>query len=66
MKVDSHIREKIIEDIYMEVDGFYVWEPKRPGFFTEGSLLVVVEILKEMNKDWDAEINRFFEEQNAN
>lgn len=40
--------------IYMEVDGYFVFQPEEgSGFWNEYSLTLIVDKLKELNKDWD-------------
>ena len=40
--------------MYMEADGYFVFQPEEgSGFWSEYSLNLIVNKLKEMNKDWD-------------
>lgn len=45
-------------EIYMEVDGYYVFEPGRDsnGFWEAYVLRAIADKLDEMNKAWDAEV----------
>ena len=48
---------KKIGEFYMEVDGYYVYQPlEGNGFLTEHSLKLILEKLTEINKEWDNHI----------
>lgn len=59
-------REKSIGDIYMEVDGYYVFAFNRDDFKNSGGFLPswffkeIHDKLEEMNKAWDAEVMSAF------
>lgn len=45
-----------VGSVYMEVDGYWVWEPPRTvrwGFFAPHHLRRIADKLDEMNKEWD-------------
>lgn len=45
-------------DIYMEIDGYYVWlpNPKQSGSLGEYFLFAVAYTLLDLNKKWDRQI----------
>lgn len=47
------------QDIYQEVDGFWVWSPNKTegGFLNEYALTALTGYLKAKNAAWDWEIN---------
>ena len=58
-------RERSIGDIYMEVDGYYVFafdskDEQRGGFLPSWFFKGIHDKLEEMNKAWDAEILNTF------
>jgi hypothetical protein len=64
MKKDSGMyawikREEAAGRIYMEVDGFWVWEPTKlgGGFLNEYALTKMVEYLTAKNAFWNWQIN---------
>lgn len=51
--------------VYQEVDGFYVYQPNdKGGVFNEYSLRLIADTLKELNKDWNEHIEKYFNESN--
>ena len=47
--------------IYMEDDGYFVFQPEDgSGFWNEYSLTLIVDKLKELNKDWDKHLTDNF------
>lgn len=62
MIVQAELKEKILKDVYMEVDGYYVFDSGK-GSLTEYHLLCIIEVLKELNKPWDDQINAYFKQQ---
>ena len=47
--------------IYMEDDGYFVFQPEEvSGFWNEYSLTLIVDKLKELNKDWDKHLTDNF------
>lgn len=52
-----------IGDFLVGDDGFYYWWPEfKSGCLDEGFLLDVYNNLKELNKEWDAQIQQYFTE----
>lgn len=51
-----------IGEIYVEVDGFYVFVPNitRGGFWTEHLLKTLANLLKELNQPIEADYKAFF------
>lgn len=48
---------KKLGEFYMEVDGYYVYQPlEGGGFLNEHSLKLILEKLTEINKEWDNHI----------
>jgi len=49
-----------------EVDGFYVWYPNRKqyGFWSAYVLRDLADILDDLNKDYEKEINEYFDRTN--
>lgn len=41
-----------------DVDGYFYWEPhkKRTGLWDEGTLYMIADHLREINKIWDTEV----------
>lgn len=61
--MDKTLRDKIMQDIYQEIDGYYVYGPLNfKGYLSEHHLLKIVEILKELNDPWDRQINEYFKQ----
>jgi hypothetical protein len=55
----SRIKEKIREDIYCEVDGYYVYGGGRSGgYINSHQLRMIADILDEINATWDAQVQR--------
>lgn len=61
-KTSSDLIDRIKQDIYADVDGFYKYFPKNGGYLDEYHLVLIAAILHDMNKDWDDEIKRYFEQ----
>lgn len=59
MKIDDELRKEIMKGVYQECDGFYVFEPIRPGYLSEDILLYIHLVLKELNADWNKQINDY-------
>jgi len=64
---DSTKKELYFEDrvylgfVYQEVDGFYVFDPKREGGVWQAhELREIADILNELNKPWKEHIDNFF------
>ena len=54
---------KHIGDIAKDVDGYYYWWPlTRTGAWQAYALREIADLLDEMNADWDAEVQAYFEE----
>ena len=57
----------ILGDIYMEVDGFFVFWPNedvnKKGYWESWVFREIADKLDEMNKPWKEEIDRYFNEQ---
>jgi len=67
-EVETH-KELWFEDrvylgkLYQEVDGFYVFNPKREGgVWSEHTLFEIAGILKTLNKPWNDHINDYFDD----
>ena len=46
---------------YLEVDGFYVFNPKGDiGYWNEFNLRMIADKLEELNKKWNEEIELYF------
>jgi hypothetical protein len=56
------VAKSIAKDVIRDVDGYYVWFPKRGFFggFTSGDLEMIAKLLREANRLWDNEVKRFF------
>jgi hypothetical protein len=53
-----------VGECYVEVDGYWVWvPPDRQGCWESPSLRLVADFLDESNAEWDAKIQKFFEEE---
>ena len=53
-----------IGDILCDVDGYYKWWPdNKGGYLDEMFLYAMAEYLKSLNREWDSQINDFFESQ---
>jgi len=63
MIINKELREEVMKCVYMECDGFYVFEPQRPGYISEDMLLYAHLILKELNASWNEQINEYCEQQ---
>lgn len=49
-------------DIYIEIDGFYVFSPHTgSGAFTASNLRDVADYLDELNEPWNKTIDEYFE-----
>lgn len=49
---------KKLGSFYMEVDGYYVFNPdmENGGYWNEYSLKLIIQKLEELNKEWDAHV----------
>lgn len=47
---------KYVGDVYIEVDGYYVFVPDGSGFMDEYFLYTMFDLLKTLNKPWDTKI----------
>lgn len=48
-----------------DVDGyFYYWPKEKPGSWASYSLRLIADELDKINKEWDEEIKKYFDEQN--
>lgn len=57
------LKEKILRDCYQEVDGFWVYGPLNfQGYLNEHYLLMIVKVLQELNKPYDEQIKKYFNE----
>lgn len=69
MKLDGiklyHDNGVYMGDVYQEVDGFYVFWPNKEltGFWGEEDMYEVYKLLRDKNKPWQDEIDRYFNEQ---
>ena len=54
-----------IGDVYMEVDGYYVFTfaQGRVGSWESFPLREIADLLDKLNQKWDDEIRKFFDEQ---
>lgn len=48
------------QDIYMEVDGFYRFEPNAVGYFTAHQLRWIADELDRMNAPREKELDEYF------
>lgn len=54
---ESYIDGMFMGSVYKEVDGYYHWDPAAlSGIWSENLLQVIVNILKDLNKEWDKEV----------
>lgn len=59
----ARIIKCIKDDIIQDVDGYYYfWPSDGGGYFSEFALRVIADHLKELNKPWENEIERYFNE----
>ena len=64
-KLDNGVIELLNEqdgklgEFYREIDGYYVFEPNRErgGFYSEWYLQKLLELLTELNLEWDAKVS---------
>ena len=64
-KLDNGVIELLNEqdgklgEFYREIDGYYVIEPNRErgGFYSEWYLQKLLELLTELNLEWDAKVS---------
>lgn len=54
----AKVRES--KDIYMEVDGFYYFDPNAVGYFTAHQLRWIADELDQMNAPWEKKLDEFF------
>ena len=54
----AKVRES--KDIYMEVDGFYCFEPNGVGYFTAHQLRWIADELDRMNSAWQKDMDEYF------
>lgn len=63
----ARIIKTIKDDIIQDVDGYYYfWPAEGGGYFNEFTLRVIADHLEELNKPWDDEINKYFDEIDKN
>lgn len=57
-----HIKDDFpkFAELYMEVDGYFVFLPLRKGFISAWMLHEIAKKLDELNKDWDNQVDIFF------
>jgi hypothetical protein len=55
---DNTWLEKLVESgqVYREIDGYYVFDPKPQGFFEAGDLRLVADKLDSLNQKWDCQV----------
>lgn len=52
---------KLIGEIYMEVDGYYVYVfPSSAGCWEAAVLREIADLLDYLNAPWDAEVRKYF------
>lgn len=50
-------------EFYMEVDGYYVWDPQlRGGFIPSEMLRALSDKLDSLNAPWDKQVQEYFNE----
>jgi hypothetical protein len=61
-KKELYFEDRVhIGNVYQEVDGFYVFDPKREGGVWQAhSLREIADILDNLNKPWEEHIENFF------
>jgi hypothetical protein len=49
---------KKLGSFYMEVDGYFVFQPDptNEGYWSEYSLKLIIQKLEDLNKEWDAHV----------
>lgn len=52
--------------LVQDIDGFWKFWPTTPasngGYFTEGDLIEICTELRRLNKEWEEEVNSYFEQ----
>lgn len=63
--VAVHNNGRILGELYVEIDGFYVFQPdlSSSGYWNEYLLIVILNKLTELNKPVQEELDKFFEAQ---
>lgn len=62
--ISKHIIGRLANDIIVGDDGYYIfWPTSGAGAFEAWNLRLVADILDELNKPWDNQINEYFNEQ---
>lgn len=57
--------DKIKESLVQDIDGFWKFWPNTEtggGYFTEGDLIEICTELRKLNKEWEEEVNSYFEQ----
>ena len=62
MTSDARILEVAIKDFVKDVDGFTYWWPMGGGYWPAHALRTIADELDRINKPWEDEINKYFEE----
>jgi len=59
-RLDFLVKAHEAEDIYMEVDGFYYFEPNGAGHFNAHQLRWIADELDRMNAAWQKDMDEYF------
>lgn len=57
-KERSRLLSKIIDELIVMDDGYYYWFPRRNGGLSAATLRGIADIVDEMNRKWDEEVDR--------
>lgn len=64
-EIEVYYNTILLGDIYKEVDGFFVFsfncDLRREGFWTEYVFLTIGNKLKELNNEWNEQIEEYFQ-----
>jgi hypothetical protein len=62
--LDVYIGSQKVGLFYLEVDGFWVFNPIGTGYWNECSLRLIADKLEELNKSWNEQLDEYFQTQN--
>lgn len=62
--LDVYVRSQKVGLFYLEVDGFWVFNPIGTGYWNEYSLRLIANKLEELNKSWNEQLDEYFQTQN--
>ena len=57
-KERSRLASKIMDELIVMDDGYYYWFPRRYGGLSAATLRGIADIVDEMNRPWNEEVDR--------